>query len=477
MDEQLNREPRRNPRRRPRPSQAQIIKQNYLPFLIAAVALILIIVFIAGSISRAARVREAEAAASIAASQAAAAEELRLSQEAAFILSEAEELAACYDYRAAVALMDTFSGDISKFPSLQEKYNAYRAAMETVVAWTDPGQVVNLSFLSLISDPARAFSDNENGRTYNRDHVTCDEFYRILRQLYENGYVLVGLEDIVQLVADPDGASRFQAKTLYLPEGKKPLMLTHTNINFFTSMVDGDGDGVADKDGDGFASKLVLDENGDITAEMVDAEGNTIYGDYDFVTILNSFVAENPDFSYNGAKAILAPSGYDGLFGYRTNPGAKDRLGEEAYAKEVEAATQIAQALGEDGYVLACGTYGNVGYGSLGSAQLQSDLDKWAAEVTPILGQTDILVYAKRSDIAQAGEYSGEKFQALQNAGFRYYLGFCSDGGIWTSGYDDYFRQGRILVTGSALGHHEAWFEGMFKTVSVLDPTRGTIPE
>ena len=42
-------------------------------------------------------------------------------------------------------------------------------------------------------------------------------------------------------------------------------------------------------------------------------------GKYDLVPILDRFVEEHPDFSYRGAKAILALTGYNGVLGYRTD--------------------------------------------------------------------------------------------------------------------------------------------------------------
>lgn len=54
------------------------------------------------------------------------------------------------------------------------------------------------------------------------------------------------------------------------------------------------------------ASKLVLDENGEVKNEYVDADGNVLVGDYDLVPLLDSFIKEHPDFSYHGRKGILA---------------------------------------------------------------------------------------------------------------------------------------------------------------------------
>ena len=100
----------------------------------------------------------------------------------------------------------------------------------------------------------------------------------------------------------------------------------------------------------------------------------------------------------------------------------------------------------------------------------------WTDEVVPIIGELDILAYAQLTDITKDAAYSGEKYELLQDTGFRYYLGFCEDGNPWASITDNYVRQGRILVTGSNLAHHADWFTNMFDAASVLDTTRGNVP-
>lgn len=468
MDEQYTNEDRPvNPRRKPR-SQTQIFKEAYLPAIIAGVALLLIVVFIIGSITRSVQRRKLEEQASLAASASAAAEQERLSREAADLILAAEEYAQQFDYDTAIQTLESFSGDMSQFSELSGKHAEYVAAKDSLVLWNDPSQVLNLSFQLLIADPARAFPDATYGTSYNRNFVTTGEFTKILQQLYENGYILIRMSDIT------DGTA---VKDLYLPDGKKPLILTQTQVNYNTYMIDSDGDKLPDKGADGFASKLVIDANGNLTCEMVDSEGQTVTGDFDLVPILNAFIETHPDFSYRGARAILAVTGYDGLFGYRTNPGAQEYFGTEYYDEQVAAVTQVIQALRVDGYDIACYTYGNIEYGNYTADQIKADLDKWSAEVSPILGTVDMLVFARNSDISSTtGAYSGDKFAALQPFGFTHYLGFCTEGQPWFTAASDHIRQGRILVTGSNMAHHADWFAGIFDPSAVLDNTRGTVP-
>ena len=473
MEELRNDTPRPiNPRRRKR-SKMKIFKEAYLPVIIAAVALILIVVFIVGSISRATqkskqdKVNEDTTASSI------AAETVRLEAEMHDLIARSEEIAKTYDYQAAIDLLNTFSGDISLFPTLNNKILEYEAAQRNLVAWDDPSKVVNLSFQLLIADPARAFTNREWGNNLNRNFVTTEEFSKMLQQLYENGYILVDFDDIIATDATGNGTAVYTAKTLYLPKGKKPLILTQTNVNYNNYLIDSDGDKKPDAMGCGFASKLLWDGE-KFTCEMVDASGNTVTGDYDLVPILEKFIASHPSFSYQGARAVLALTGYNGLFGHRTQT---TMFGEDAQQKAIDDAKAVADALQNKGYKLAFYTYENISYKDSTFNQFQNDLNKWIAEAVPILGKLDIMVFAQLDDISGQGAYTGDKFNALQNEGFRYYIGFCDDGKPWSNVLRDYFRQGRIMVTGSNLAYHSDWFTALFDPSSVLDGSRGAIPK
>ena len=261
---------------------------------------------------------------------------------------------------------------------------------------------------------------------------------------------------------------------MYLPSGKKPIMLTQTNVNYNYYLIDSNGDKLADANGCGFASKLLWDGS-NFSCEMVDASGNTVTGDFDMVPILEKFVKEHPTFSYRGAKAILALTGYNGLFGYRTHPYAAKYFGEDARQQDIAQATVVAQALRNNGYTLAYYTYENIAYGDSSISEIKNDLKQWTDEVVPILGNVDILVYAQMSDIGKVGEpYAGDRFNILQAAGFRYYFGFCNDGTLWTTVEKDYVRMGRLMVTGSTMTKSPTTFVNYFDAASVLNPLRNS---
>ncbi len=461
-----------NPRRRRRKkSKLQLFKEGPLPAIIAGVALILILTFIVGSISGAIQRRKEAAELAAKESQAAEQEADRLDDEAQRIMAEAERLAAGYDYEGAIAMLNSFSGDESKYQGMITQKANYVDLQATMQEFSDPSQIVNLSFHVLIADPSRAWSDQELGGQYNRNFVTTGEFSKILDQLYANNYVLVDYDSFVTKSADLDGNEVYMKNSIYLPEGKKPVMITETMVNYLGYMIDSNDDGTPDAGGAGFASKLVVDANGDIKAEMVTGDNQTVVGDYDLVPILESFILEHPDFSYRGARATLAVTGDEGVFGYRCNTSYVQNFGNDFYEQEVAGAKQIVEALRNKGYTIACYSYANRDYRADSAQIIKEDIQKWQSQIVPVIGDVDIIVFARTTDI---DDYSGAKFKVLQDAGF----GIMVNNG--TAPYaeinPDFVRQTRLMVTGNAMGWYSNRFAGYFDCNLVLDSSRGNIP-
>lgn len=460
-------------RRRPR-SRMQILKESYLPVIIAALAVILILVFIVGSVRRTVQKNQAEKEASIAASQEAVNQATLLQEEATQLLAQAEQLAAAYDYEGAIAALNTFSGDTTGFPEITAKKEAYTTALGEMTVYQDFSAVPNLSFHMLVVDPARAYVNKDYASSYRNNFVTVTEFQNILEQLYANGYMLINPRDMVTTTEDEDGNPVYTVNPLYLPAGKKPIMLTETNVNYYTYMVDGDGDGLADKNGAGFASKLIVDENGQLANEYVDAEGNVFTGAYDLVPILEAFIAEHPDFSLRGARATIAVSGYDGILGYRVNASSASKFGDTVYQAQLTQATEVAAALRNAGYEIACYSYQNTSYATSSAIEIEVDLKKWNEEIAPILGQVDMMVYALNSDIGNQDAYSGDKYNVLKNAGFRFFFGYSDTCQPWGEITDEYIRQERIAITGSNLVNNPQVYANWFDATTVLDAARSS---
>lgn len=443
-----------NPRRRKRDPK-RIFMESYLPvILFGGVVLLIIVAIISGAVNNSKR-KEDALKESIAQLEADEARKAAMRQEADICIAEAQAVAATYDFEGAIAVLDAFEGNIFDYDDMLQLRDSYKSTMDNLVEFT-PSQVVNLSIPLLIADAQRAFADKNYGGGYKKNFITTEEFYNLLVELYNNGYVLVNMDDLV--VETTSGSSTTYAiKNVALPEGKKPLMLTETQVNYYTYMVDPDNDGTPDKNGAGFACKLIL-QGDTFVNEMVTANGELVTGNFDIVPILEDFLQMHPDFSYQGARAILAVTGYNGIFGYRGD--------------ELEEVTPLLDALRERGYTIAFHSFANTDYKASTLAEISTDLERWKSRIVPTLGQTNMLVLARSTDIAAPGTYSGDKFSLLQSHGFRYYLGYCTNNQPWFVCEKNYVRQGRIPVNAINMMDNPSLYEGIFDPSNVLVESR-----
>lgn len=427
-----------NPRRRKRTNMDKF-RESYLPFLIVATS-VLVILAVVISLATA---RDDPGTTDNSRS------ERPLLEQAEQLLARAEAYAASYDYDAALSLLDTFDGDTLEYPEIKNAVDSYTILKNSMVQWQ--GSIANLSFHTLIADLDAALDDNIYGSDgsgqYNMNFITVDEFTTILHRLYDNGYILVDLDDLYEYDSE---LGEYVEKTLLLPADKKPILLTQTHCNYYGYMASSHA----------FASKMAYDGSA-FYNEMTTADGKSVTGKLDFVPILEDFIRTHPSFSYKGARAILAFSGYDGIFGYRTS---------DSTAKTD--ATALVNALRETGYTIACYSYGNRSYADASIDVIRDDLTLWQTNTVPILGETEVLVFAQKG--TEIGSYDGEKFSVLYENGFRYFLG--SSSVLFRDTSAHYVRHSRLLVTGATLAYNSAWFDGILDTTDLLDSRRGDIP-
>ena len=449
------------PRRRRRKSKVQIFKEVYLPPIIVCISLILVITFLIGSVSNAIKLRQIENEKEQMQLNESLSAAAQAEQENQRILQQAEKLAAGYNYEDAITLLDSV-GDLTEHQDLQAKRSEYVNAMSSLIEYKDPTMIPNLSFHVLIHDMSKAIQSKDFGGNYNKNLVTTGEFTKILENLYRNGYVLVDFESFVGAKTDINGNAQFEAVPIHLPADKKPVMITETMVNYFDYMIDLNDDDLPDYSG--FPSKLVLDASGDIKAEYVDANGQTNVGNYDLVPILEDFIESHPDFSYRGARAILAVTGHEGVFGYRINSAVVANKGNDYWETQVAGAKEITNALREKGYTIACYTYKNDAYAGWSVAQISADLQSWQTQITSVIGNVDTFVFAKMSNIS---DYNGAAFQTMYQSGFRYFI---SNGeSPMTQVNPTYIRQNRLMVTGETMQHYSSRFTGLFDCAAILE--------
>ena len=457
--------PRTHRRKR---SKWQNFKEAYLPVIILAAAVILVITFVVGAIRRSSGDHQSESASTSAST---VDPQILLQQEQQELLTQAEAKAAEFDYQAAMDILNGYSAGLTSSTALTEKYNAYADAQAALVPYSDISKIPTLAVQMLIADLPRALANPDYGSGFNRNYITTTEFSRILEQLYANGYMLVSPYDLVSASQAPDGKTKLSPGTVYLPADKKPIILTQLGCNYFTYTVDSDGDGLPDKGGSGMPYRLALDENGNLVSQMVDAAGNDLTGSYDFVTILNDFVAAHPDFSYRGARGVLAVTGYDGLFGYRTDPETAEKISQQFYDAQLAEVVPVIEKVRADGFDIACMSYDYINYASVGASEVGKDLERWNNEVLPLLGTVDMMVMPYEDIIPGRDLYTGEKYDTMVSGGFRYFM---AKGGSepWGQLTENYARISFLPVTGRDLNSAPEIYSDYFKAADVLDPQR-----
>ena len=280
------------------------------------------------------------------------------------------------------------------------------------------GVVEHIFFHPVIAYTEMAFDGDAQANGFDDWMVTVEEYVKILTSVYEKGYVLVDIMDCWSEQTNENGEVRMVKNTLYLPEGKKPLIISYDDPNYYEYMLS-----------NGFTYKLIIGEDGKLWSWGLDPQGNEVVSrDLDAITILDKFVEEHPDFSPFGAKGCLSVTGYEGLFGYRTQTDKNDQSAERAAyrASEIEAVKPIIAELKRTGWTFGSHTWGHIRLANRTVDVVTADMQKWFDEVGSLIGDTCVLFYpfGGRLDGDDVNQ-TGPAFQWMQEHGFRI---FCSVG-------------------------------------------------
>ena len=398
-------------------------------------------------------------------------------------MEEAAYLAATYDYDGAIEKLNSVEG-AAEDSEIAAKIAEYQSIKDSCVP-VNMNEVTHIFYHSLVVDPERGFAgDDSLAAGFKQWMTTVDEFNKITQAMYDNGYVFVRLRDLVTQTTDANGNVHFVPNTeLKLPQGKKAFVMSMDDLSYYHSY-----------DGRGIASKLVLDENGKPTCEYVQADGTTVTGAYDYIPLLDQFIAEHPDASYKGAKGMIALTGYNGILGYRTDIAYKTRENltsdQQAWLdahpdfnwdNECAEAKKVADAIKADGWEFASHTWGHIRIGDASLERIQTDTEKWRTYVEPLVGPTDTIIFAHGQDLSDWHDYSGEneKFNYLKSQGYNFYCNVDSTQ-YFLQIRDNYVRQGRRNLDGYRLWNdvhgEKNRTSDLFDASQILDPRRTDVP-
>jgi len=412
-------------------------------------------------------------------------EEEILALKRAEMMTNADYLATTYDYDGAIALVQSWEG-YAEDEELTTKIASYEAQKAACVR-VDISQVTHIFYHSLVVDPARCFNPNDyQGRGNYEWMTTISEFNKITQEMYDRGYVIVSLHDLYRYETDENGNQIMVENDIYLPEGKKAFVLSFDDLSYYHSY-----------DNYGYAAKLVLDENGKVINEYIDAEGNVLYGAYDYVPLLDNFIEEHPDASYRGAKGTVALTGYNGILGYRSDESynlstpdldRNKRQWLEAHPDfdleaERAAAKEVADAMKANGWTFASHTWGHLSVGAKSLETLKKDNEKWQRNVASLVGETNVIIFAHGTDLEQWGDYSAtnEKFNYFFSQGFDVFCNVDGSSQYLVHFGPNYLRQGRRNLDGIRFYYNISGQQNnlsdLFDVNEIIDPARPAYEE
>lgn len=334
--------------------------------------------------------------------------------------------------------LETFNNDLSTHTEKIESDDTIIPRSKTVnpipksvnlVEYTGPKY--HIFFHSLIAFPDLAYSKAVGDGAFDADCITPEEFKKTLEQLYDNNYMLVDIHSNYEVVNE-NGVKVAKDKKLMFPEGKKPLVMSVDDMVYDPK-----------KMGLGMVDKIILDDMGNFATYTKMKDGKEIISyDNEIIPILEQFVKEHPDFSFNGAKATLAVTGWVGILGYRI-----DRL-EPNRQSEIDSVKPLIQKLKDNGWSFASHSYGHRHSAQISYGLFADDTEKWHKEIEPIVGPTDVYVYPYGEKLS----VNDAKYKLLLQYGFKLICGVGSDN-AWIN-YGNSIFMNRHAIDGYSLRNY-----------------------
>jgi hypothetical protein len=198
-----------------------------------------------------------------------------------------------------------------------------------------------------------------------------------------------------------------------------------------------------------------------VKTEVITPDGETVVtDDGDVMPIVDSFVKDHPDFSFNGAKGIIALTGFEGILGYRTN-----LKGERGDSERKDVAPVVA-ALKKSGWKFASHSYSHNQVflrKTVTAYFLANDIARWAKEVEPLVGHTNVFI----GPFGQVFAENDPRRKQLLDAGFNVLYGVGMDG--YMKFFDDHLVMNRANIDGYRLSHNQKKLKDLFGVVVGAD--------
>ena len=312
------------------------------------------------------------------------------------------------------------------------------------------GPIEHLTFTTLMAFPERALDPkNNNNSIYDQTKITPSEFQKILEELYKNNYILI---DIYELFFIEE--NNIYPKPLFLPKSKKPIILSFDNITYKSSYQNL-----------GEVDKIIIDRKNQLaTYTTKKSIQDRVMHDNEFIPILETFITNHPDFSFNNARGIIFFTGENGILGYETNQ-------KNSSAKhESKRVAEVIHKLKFCGWKFGCNNYKYVYEDTLSDLEFAKDLSLWQKEIRSIIGDTPLYAYPY-------GEHNSSNITKQQTLIDNNFKVFFSNSNSTSLEYkNNSILMTRKPVNGSTLRNNSKDFENLFDCETVYDHINRTIP-
>jgi len=306
--------------------------------------------------------------------------------------------------------------------------------------------VANLFVHPLLAFPEKAFIPGKDESRMDEWFVTADEFRGALESLEHKGYILVKPSDV--FLVTPDGVV---FRTLDLPPGRKPLILSMDDLNYYPYMR-----------ANGTVSRLMVDDSGQLIARTA-LRGGGFRDDLDreVPQILEGFLDSHPDFSFQGARGLIGLTGYAGILGWPTQEAPGPRLTEaQAGAKKVVATLKAL------GWEFASHSYAHRSKRVQNLAAWTVSEARWKSEVEPLVGPTPYYIFP----FGEAWYQDPGRWSVFKDSGFKVFFGVESTSNLRIK--DGLPILGRVPLDGRGLRHRFGLLSSFLGGQLVWDPLR-----
>lgn len=313
--------------------------------------------------------------------------------------------------------------------------------------YAESNTIEHLSFTPLMSFPESALNPkNELNSMHDLTQITHNEFQKILYELYEKNYILIDIEQLINL----DNLQPVIQTLDKLPQNKKPILISFNNVSYKNNHKNS-----------GSIDKIIIDRSNQLASYTARKSiQDRVQYNNDFILILENFISTHPDFSYNNARGIIFLTGENGLLGYNTSSkNVKSKF-------ESKKAHTVLSHLKSLGWEIGSNNYSYKSLNDISDMEFMKEQSLWNKEIKPIIGSTQLFSFPN-------GEI--DKINLLLENNFNLFFSFDNTQPriVYSDGYATlYSRQ----VNGNTLRNMSKEFSHLFDCNKVYDHTNRLVP-